>query len=417
MKPLYIALIVIGCLIVVAAAVVIPLVFLVFNKTDPTVTSSVVPTGPPGPPGPPVPPVPPVPPTPTVVYPRYVYSVYTQNSDTNSSLYIVDTQADPPVMINPNIIVPLTAAGCMLSQDEKFLYIYSLQNLVVMNLSMPTAPTVSTNISFNSFSIPDLINCQAFVSNPDGTRLFLGMAGRSSAYGGMGGGIAVLKTSDFSLVQWLPALPVPPRTSPKFFDPNSMIMNRNGQILYAAVGGTWDSGSYLTLLTFVDDVLTYFSTLKVSDIWLGIAGMALSTDSKFLYTRTFDGNYDPQTRPEFTVIETATLSLSQPTFLDNQGFGLYLKPSGTLAIVPETGYIAGFNILGAKPSFITTQGVPNTNYPRCAVTDKYAITFGSTGIYFSRINTDPIFSDFTLLSNVSGGPYVGDTSQTVIVLG
>jgi len=402
MKPLYIALIVIGCLIVVAVAVTVPLVLLLNQNSSstptPTTTSTV-----PEPPTPPIPPIPPVPPTPpTVVYPRYLYTTII-DSDLNTNLYITDSQADPPVTY---FAFNMTNSfyNCSISQDQKFLYVPGDYQLKIMNLSSPLSPFVSTTIDYNNYqpTYPDLINSRYAISNLSGTLLFVSFAGRPLGIGS-GGGIAVFQLSDYSLLQWVPAT-----GEDKFYVPAGLAMNRNDQVLYVA-NAIANRENTFTTFTLANNTLTYHATIAGASVTnAGLSGLALSPDSNKLYSNALSSVF---------ITDTNSLTVENTLSLSSTGSMVSLQPAGKFAFVGlYSGAIAAYDISGDPPTFVSNQSAPGTvTFPSCVATNKYLFTFTSTGAFYSRIDVNPIFSNFTLMRSVTGSfPQIPSQSFLVV---
>jgi len=399
MKPLYIVLIIIGCVIVATVAIVVP-VLLTRETTSSTITPVQPTTVPPGPPGPPTPPIPPVPPTPpTLVYPRYLYMTL-QKVDSTTDLFIVDTEADQPVSYSA-FNINGTFYNSSISPDLKSLYVPGDSELKIYNIAAPLLPFLNVTITYNNYqqTYPDMINSQNVITNLSGTLLFISFGGKPLNSGGLGGGIGVFQTSaPYALLQWVPATGT---GSKAFYVPAGMAMNRNDQVLYVA-NAVATLQNTISVFTLSNNTLTYNTTIagvSVSPSTPGLTGLALSANSNDLYSIANATN-------SVFVTNTDTLNVDNTITLSTSGSMVSLQPSGKFAFVGlYSGEVAAYDVSGATPTFVANQNPSGTTYPTCVATNKYLFTLTSTGLYFSRIDVTPIFSNYNgIRSFVASNP-------------
>jgi len=412
MKPLYIALIVIGCIIIVAVAVTVPLVLLL-NKSSasvsPILTITPTATSIPPIPVPTLTPLPPPPPSPTKIFPQYSYMAAVNLDLPAITIYILDTFAEPPVFINP--LNPIVAPGTTdvqtsyISPDEKFLYVLTEISLLVFDLANPKLPVYLLTLPFINFGIPNLVNAYDLVMTPDGSLMFICARGPP-------GGLLVLSGSTLSQITWIPAS----SDFYTFYGPQHMAMNSNGQILYVSNGN--DGGPSLTSSTVAiflidNNTCTYHSSISVSNSRGGLTGLAIDPDSKFLYGVSFI------TPTAISKTDTTTLVTIDSAPLITGGSGLFMNFSATYIFTGDQGGdIQAFDITGSTPSFTTRLDYGAANSPMGVANDKYIfMTCGQSGcIYYARIDTNPLFQNVTKMMVFPGSRTISPRfSQLLIV--
>lgn len=418
MKPLYVALIVIGCLILVAAAVTIPIVVLILtNKTNSSPVSPVVtptPTTTGIIPVPPITPLPPPPPKPTKLFPQYTYMASVDLTRLHGiTVYVLDTFADPPVFTNSTnpVLLPGTTdvVKSYVSPDDKRLYILTSISLLVCDLTYPLQPSLLSTLNFVDLQIPALTNAVDLVITPDNSWIFISASGTPPT---TTGGLLVLSVSGLVKLSWIPSA----SAMDTFYSPRFMAMNSNGKVLYIANGTDGSIQNSITMAVFFIDnnTISYHSTVIVGSggSFCGLSGLVIDPASTYLYATAFCG------LTTYKIDTTTFVSTASDSTVVGVG-SPFLNFSATLALAGDSGGdMSAFNITGDEPVLLPRGPTIGASFPTGVANDKYMFASSASGqVYYARIDTNPLFQNFTVIYAIPGTRNLSPQfSQLLIVI-